>query len=63
MKAAHQKTYGAAGVLLVDDVLPRPNLRKGDLMVKVRYASLNPIDFHMRGGYGRQIMERKRDAV
>ncbi|MEH6517854.1 MAG: zinc-binding dehydrogenase [Halioglobus sp.] len=63
MKAAYQKTYGAADVLLVDELLPTPALRKGDLLVKVRYASLNPIDFHMRGGYGRQIMERKREAV
>jgi NADPH:quinone reductase-like Zn-dependent oxidoreductase len=63
MRAAYQKTYGAADVLQVDNSLPRPSLRKGDLLVKVRYASLNPIDFHMRGGYGRQIMERKRDAV
>jgi NADPH:quinone reductase-like Zn-dependent oxidoreductase len=63
MKAAHQKTYGAADILLVDDSLPAPILRKGDLMIKVRYASLNPIDFHMRGGYGRQILERKRKAV
>jgi NADPH:quinone reductase-like Zn-dependent oxidoreductase len=63
MKAAYQKTYGAADVLLVDDELPTPIVRKSDLLVKVRYASLNPIDFHMRGGYGRQIMERKREAV
>jgi NADPH:quinone reductase-like Zn-dependent oxidoreductase len=63
MKAAYQMTYGAADALLVNASLPTPILGKGDLMVKVRYASLNPIDFHMRGGYGRQIMERKRAAV
>ncbi|MFT6365310.1 MAG: NADPH:quinone reductase-like Zn-dependent oxidoreductase [Bacteroidia bacterium] len=63
MKAAYQKTYGAADVLLVDELLPTPTLRKGDLLVKVRYASMNPIDLHMRGGYGRQIMERKREAL
>jgi NADPH:quinone reductase-like Zn-dependent oxidoreductase len=63
MKASYQNSYGAASVLRVDDLLPRPILRKGDLLVRVSYASLNPIDFHMRGGYGRQIMERKREAV
>ncbi|MFT5335170.1 MAG: NADPH:quinone reductase-like Zn-dependent oxidoreductase [Halioglobus sp.] len=63
MKAAYQKTYGAADVLLVDDSLPAPILRKGDLLVKVSYASLNPIDLYMRGGYGRQIMERKREVL
>jgi|TARA_B110000503_G_C7171531_1_gene424531 NADPH:quinone reductase-like Zn-dependent oxidoreductase len=63
MKAAYQKSYGSAEILLIDDVLPRPTLRKSDLLVKVRYASLNPIDFHMRAGYGRQIMEHKRAAI
>ncbi|MFT5482219.1 MAG: NADPH:quinone reductase-like Zn-dependent oxidoreductase [Halieaceae bacterium] len=63
MKAAYQKTYGAADVLLVDELLPTPTVREGDLLVKVRYASLNPIDLHMRGGYGRQIMERKRETL
>ncbi|MFT7111454.1 MAG: NADPH:quinone reductase-like Zn-dependent oxidoreductase, partial [Porticoccaceae bacterium] len=63
MKTAYQMSYGAAAVLLVDGSLPAPVLGDSDLMVKVRYASLNPIDFHMRGGYGRQIMERKRAAV
>jgi NADPH:quinone reductase-like Zn-dependent oxidoreductase len=63
MKSAYQKSYGNAEVLVFDDVLPRPTLRQGDLLVKVHYASLNPIDFHMRAGYGRQIMERKREAV
>jgi NADPH:quinone reductase-like Zn-dependent oxidoreductase len=63
MKTAYQNSYGAADVLRVDDVLARPTARKGDILVKLSYASLNPIDFHMRGGYGRQIMERKRKPV
>ena len=63
MKAAYQQSYGAADVLVVVKSLPDPIPRKGDLLVKVRWASLNPIDFHMRGGYGRQIMERRRATV
>ena len=63
MKAAYQQSYGAADVLVVDDSMAYPITRRGDLLVKVRYVSLNPIDFHMRSGYGRQIMERKRGTI
>ena len=63
MKAAYQEAYGAPDLLQVDDLLPRPALRDGDLLVKVRFASLNPIDLYLRDGYGRQIMERKRETV
>lgn len=63
MKACYQQSYGTSDVLLNDDSLPVPTPRDGDLLVKIRYASINPIDFHMRGGYGRQIMERKRETL
>jgi NADPH:quinone reductase-like Zn-dependent oxidoreductase len=63
MKAAYQQSYGDADVLVVADSFEDPITLNGDLLVKVHWASLNPIDFHMRGGYGRQIMERKRKSV
>jgi NADPH:quinone reductase-like Zn-dependent oxidoreductase len=49
MKAVLQRCYGSAELLSIEDVA-RPVPGPGQLLVKVRAASLNPLDWHyMRG--------------
>jgi NADPH:quinone reductase-like Zn-dependent oxidoreductase len=57
MKAIIYTTYGPPDVLLLTDVAtPRPN--DDEVLIRVRAASLNPVDWHfMRGApYGLRIM-------
>lgn len=55
MKAACIARYGGPGVLELRD-LPVPVPGPGDLLVKVRAASVNPIDFKIRQGKARVIL-------
>ena len=49
MKAMVQDRYGAADVLELRDV-PTPRVGPGEVLVQVRAASVNPLDWHfMRG--------------
>lgn len=49
MRAAEYDRYGPASVLVVRDV-PRPRPRRGELLVRVRAAALNPKDVIVRSG-------------
>ena len=49
MKAAFFDTTGAADVIRVAD-LPMPEPKDGEVRVKVRAASINPIDVYIRSG-------------
>ena len=49
MKAIVYREYGSADVLRYADV-PRPAPGRGELLVKVRAASVNPIDWHLMRG-------------
>lgn len=55
MKAACIGRYGGPGVLELRD-LPVPVPGPGDLLVKVRAASVNPIDFKIRNGLTRALL-------
>lgn len=48
MKAAYIKNYGHDPVIIGD--LPNPEVGPNDVSVKIRAASVNPIDFKMRDG-------------
>ncbi|WP_029532694.1 NAD(P)H-quinone oxidoreductase [Pseudomonas asplenii] len=53
MKAITFETFGDADVLELTDV-PRPEVRPGDLLVRVYAAGVNRADLtHRKGGYGR----------
>jgi NADPH:quinone reductase-like Zn-dependent oxidoreductase len=49
VKAIRYYTYGPPDVLKVEDV-PTPTLGDNDLLVRVRAASVNPLDFHYLRG-------------
>ncbi|HEY4299969.1 MAG TPA: NADP-dependent oxidoreductase [Candidatus Didemnitutus sp.] len=49
MKAVRIHSYGGSDVLQVDDIAtPQPGL--GEVLVKVRAASVNPVDYKIRSG-------------
>ncbi len=50
MKAIRIHEYGAPNVLLYEDA-PRPEPGKGEVLVRVHAAALNPIDWKIRAGY------------
>ena len=55
MKAVRQHTYGSVEVLVLEDV-PRPKPGEGDLLVRVRAAGLNPVDWKVREGYLKEML-------
>ncbi len=55
MKAVRQHRYGSVEVL-VSDRVPRPLPGEGELLVRVRAAGLNPVDWKVREGYLREML-------
>src|SRR6478735_1048029 len=53
MKAVRLHDYGGSEVLVYEDA-PRPSPKPGEVLVRVRAASMNPVDWKMRAGYLRQ---------
>lgn len=49
MKAIRIHTYGGPEVLQYEDV-PRPKMKKGDVLIRVHAAGVNPLDLQMRSG-------------
>ena len=50
MKAIRIHNYGGPEVLRYEDA-PRPTPGPGELLIKVHAASVNPVDWKIRGGY------------
>lgn len=50
MKAIRIHTYGGPDVLKYEDV-PRPKLRRGEVLIRVYAAGVNPVDWKVREGY------------
>ena len=55
MQAVRQHKYGSTEVLVFDNV-PRPEPEEGELLVRVRAAGLNPVDWKVREGYLREML-------
>lgn len=50
MKAIRQHEFGGPAVLLYEDA-PRPGVKPGEVLVRVRAVGLNPPDWYLREGY------------
>ncbi|MBU2968274.1 NADP-dependent oxidoreductase [Pseudoalteromonas sp. C2R02] len=49
MKAAHIKQYGNIDTLIVGEV-SKPSITASQVLIKVKAAGVNPVDFHIRNG-------------
>ncbi|WP_371481449.1 NADP-dependent oxidoreductase [Kitasatospora sp. NBC_00315] len=56
MKAITYRTYGGPDVLVYGDV-PEPKLGADAVLVKVRAASVNPVDWKIQAGYLDSVMD------
>ena len=57
MKAWYIESYGGPDQLRRGD-LPEPELLPYDVLIEVRAASVNPIDWKMRSGMTRMILKQ-----
>jgi NADPH:quinone reductase-like Zn-dependent oxidoreductase len=55
MRAARFHDYGPPSVLVVESV-QRPDPEAGEVLVRVHFAGVNPIDWKLRAGYLKQFM-------
>ncbi len=55
MRAARFHEYGPPSVLVID-VVPRPVPKDGEVLIRVRAAGVNPIDWKLRAGYIKAYM-------
>src|ERR1700733_12114966 len=55
MRAVRLHEYGPPSVLVVDTI-ERPEAKAGEVLIRVRFAGVNPIDWKLRAGYLKQYM-------
>jgi alcohol dehydrogenase len=55
MKSVQYSVYGGVDVLNIVTNTAEPSIRKGQLLVEVKAASINPIDYKVRQGYMKQF--------
>jgi NADPH:quinone reductase-like Zn-dependent oxidoreductase len=56
MKSAQIKRYGINEVIEINQMTPTPNLSAGRILVEVKAAGINPIDWKIREGYMQQMI-------
>ena len=59
MKAAYIKTTGPPSVLTVTDSYPKPVRKPGEVLVRIKAASVNPVDTKTRAGMVPSVIIRK----
>jgi NADPH:quinone reductase-like Zn-dependent oxidoreductase len=58
MKAVLFEKFGGPEVLKIGD-LPRPNPQANEVLIRVRYTSVNPVDWKIREGYLRDFFPHR----
>jgi NADPH:quinone reductase-like Zn-dependent oxidoreductase len=54
MKAIQVRTYGHSDLVQLEDI-PRPSPKVGEVLVRIRDAGVNPIDWKIREGYFKEM--------
>src|ERR1700712_603840 len=62
MQSAFFRKYGKSDVVEIGD-LPRPTVGKKDVLVQIKAASVNPVDFKIRDGQLRPVMKLRLPAI
>ncbi len=62
MKAATINRYGDASTFEIKDIAI-PETRPNEVLVRIKYSSINPIDAMKREGYGRTLFEKQRKKL
>jgi NADPH:quinone reductase-like Zn-dependent oxidoreductase len=58
MNAIRMHSYGGPEVLLYEEV-PRPHVREGEVLIRVHAAGVNPLDWKVRAGELKEVIEHK----
>ena len=56
MKSAQFKRYGGSDVVEISQTTSTPNLAAGNVLVEIKAAGINPIDWKIREGYMQQMI-------
>ena len=56
MKSAQIKRYGGSDVVEINQTTPTPTLAAGNVLVEIKAAGINPIDWKIREGYMQQMI-------
>jgi NADPH:quinone reductase-like Zn-dependent oxidoreductase len=56
MKSAQFKRYGGIDVIEINQTTPTPTLTAGNVLVEIKAAGINPIDWKIREGYMQQMI-------
>lgn len=57
MKSAQFKRYGGSDVIEINQITPMPILNAGNVLVEIKAAGINPIDWKIREGYMQQMIK------
>jgi NADPH:quinone reductase-like Zn-dependent oxidoreductase len=56
MKSVQFKRYGGSDVIEINQTTPTPTLAAGNVLVEIKSAGINPIDWKIREGYMQQMI-------
>lgn len=56
MKVAQYNEYGGPEVIKISNNAPKPTAGKGQILVEVHAASLNPFDYKLREGFMKEMI-------